>query len=195
MVARSLVVNTSSDSDESPTARERAKRSLTANSLTIDADLVTYVFDRDGFYEQLADRLIDNLPLHRRWRRGHWLCMCLNDLAHGVDPDTYAEQVRKPIRDGLIALGFPGFIAAALGASGGVGLKVALGHMPLTHLTSVLRVLIALVCPNLDKCPTKLDVAKNFTSPVLAECLKRWPENRSVSAPSWCELLDSAPAF
>jgi hypothetical protein len=154
------------------TARERAKHSLAADSLAIDTDLVAYVFDRDGFYESLADRLLDNLPWHRRWRRNHWLCTCLNNLAHGVDPDTYAELVRKPTRDGLIALGFPRFIAAVLGAGVGVGLKIALSHMPIAHLTSALRVLIALVCPNLDKCPTKRDVAKTFTAPVLAEYLK-----------------------
>ena len=165
-------LTTSRKTSNRRTARARAKCFLTVDSLATDADLVTYVFDRDGFYERLADRLLDNLPWHRRWRRNHWLCRCLNDLAHGVDPDTYAEQVRKPIRDGLIALGFPRFIATVLGASAGVGLKIALGHTPMTHLTSALRVLIALVCPNLNKCPTKRDVVKTFTVPVLAEHLK-----------------------
>lgn len=154
------------------TARERAKHSLVTDSLAIDTDVVTYVFDRDGFYERLADRLLDSLPLHRRLQRGHWLCRRLNESAHIVDPNTYAEQVQKPTRDGLMALGFPKFIATVLGASAGLGLKIALGHTPMGHLTSALRVLIALVCPNLDRCPTKQDVMETFASPVLGEYLK-----------------------
>jgi hypothetical protein len=75
-------------------------------------------------------------------------------------------------RDGLIVLGFPRFIAPALGASAEMGLKIALGHTTMTHLTSVLHVLIALVCPDLDKCPTERDVVKIFATPVLAKYLK-----------------------
>lgn len=154
------------------TARERVKHSLVTDRLAIDTDLVTYAFDRNGFYERLADRLLDSLPLHRRLRRGHWLCRCLNDLARGVDPDTYAAQVQKPTRDGLLALGFPKFIATVLGASTGVVLKIALGHTPVGHLTSALRVMIALVCPNLNRCPTKHDVMKTFATPMIGDYLK-----------------------
>lgn len=154
------------------TARDRAKRSLAADPSAIDTDLLTYVFDRDGFYERLADRLLDNLPWRHRGRRGHWLCTCLNDLARGLDPGTYAEQVQQPTIKGLIILGFPKFTATALSAVAGVGLKIALGHTPMGHLTSALRVLIPLVCPDLDCCPTKREVTKTFATPGLAECLK-----------------------
>lgn len=165
------------------TARDRAKHSLAVDPLEIDTDLLTFVFDRDGFYERLADRLLDNLPWWRRsrWLRGHWLCTCLNDLARGVDPGTYAEQIQKPVRDGLAALGFPKFIANVLGASGGLVRKIALGHTPITHLASVLRVLIALVCPNLDRCPTKPDVVKTFATPALAEYLKKMTDESTRS--------------
>jgi hypothetical protein len=160
------------------TARDRAKRSLAADPSAIDTDLLTYVFDRDGFYERLADRLLDNLPWRRRWRRGHWLCTCLNDLAHGLDPGTYAELVQKPTIKGLIILGSPNFIATVLGASTGVALKIALGHTPMGHLKSALRVLIPLVCPDLDRCPTKPEVTKTFATPGLAECLKEMADSR-----------------
>lgn len=89
-----------------------------------------------------------------------------------MDPDTYATLIQEPVRDGLVALGFPKFVATVLGAGGGLGLKIVLGHTPIAHLTSALRVLIALVCPNLDRCPTKPDVVKTFANPVLAEYLK-----------------------
>ncbi len=162
------------------TARDRAKRSLAAEPSAIDTDLLTYVFYRDGFYERLADRLLDNLPWRRRGRRGHWLCTCLNDLAHSLDPGTYAEQVQKPTIKGMIILGFPKFIATVLGAAVGIGLKIALGHTPMGHLTSALRVLIPLVCPDLDRCPTKPEVTKTFATPGLAECLKEMADPRGT---------------
>ncbi|HEY4453999.1 MAG TPA: hypothetical protein VGN81_06780, partial [Pseudonocardiaceae bacterium] len=105
--------------------RERARRDLTTNRLDIDSTVLSYVFDRDGFYEGLADRLLDAIPLRRSIRRGHWLCTQLNDLATGTDPDTYARQIRKPTRDGLIALACRPFIANVLGAGAGLGLKIA----------------------------------------------------------------------
>lgn len=152
--------------------RERARRELATARLDIDSTVLSYVFDRDGFYEGLADRLLEAIPLHRRIRRGHWLCTQLNDLATGTDPDAYARQIRKPTRDGLIALGCRPFIANVLGAGAGLGLKIALGNTPMGHLTTALRTLIALTCPNLSTCPTEKDVAKNFATPILAEQLR-----------------------
>ncbi|GAA3430965.1 hypothetical protein GCM10018954_005660 [Kutzneria kofuensis] len=89
-----------------------------------------------------------------------------------MDPGTYAAQIQKPTRDGLIALGMPRCMANVLGAGAGLGLKIALGHTPIAHLTNALRVLIPLVCPNLDQCPTEKDVVKTFVTPFLAEQLK-----------------------
>jgi hypothetical protein len=110
--------------------------------------------------------------------------MCLNELAHGVDPDLYAKLVQNPVRHGLVALGFPDFVATVLGAGAGMGLKIALGHTPIAHLTSALRVLIALVCPNLNSCPTKSDVIKTFATPALAERLKEMAEGPRGTRPA-----------
>jgi hypothetical protein len=158
-------------------SRDHAKHSLAVDTSTVDTDLLNYVFDRDGFYERLADRLLDNVPWGQsRGREDHVLCMCLNELARGVDPDVYAKLVQKPVRHGLTVLGFPDFVATVLGAGAGIGLKIALGHTPIAHLTSALRVLIALVCPNLNSCPTKPDVINTFANPPLAELLKEMAE-------------------
>lgn len=48
------------------TGQDRAKHSLAADPSEIDTDLLTYVFNRDGFYERLAGRLLDNLPWWRQ---------------------------------------------------------------------------------------------------------------------------------
>ncbi|REH55863.1 hypothetical protein BCF44_101889 [Kutzneria buriramensis] len=154
--------------------REQAKRTLALSGLDVNNELLTYVFNRDGFYAGLAGRLLDHVPLwHRGRKRGHWLCLRLNDLAKSVDPGTYAAQIRKSTRAGLIALGAPRFMANVLGAGAGLGLKIALGHTPIAHLTNTLRVLIPLVCPNLGQCPAQKDVVKTLATPFLAEQLKK----------------------
>jgi hypothetical protein len=43
-------------------ARAAAEQELSGARLKIETATLTYVFDEDGFYEQLADKLIENLP-------------------------------------------------------------------------------------------------------------------------------------
>jgi hypothetical protein len=83
--------------------------------------------------------------------------------------------------DGLIALGFPRFMADVLGVGTGLRLKIALGHTPIAHLTNTLPVLIPLGCPNLDQCATEKYVVKTFATPVLAEQLKAMATARMAS--------------
>jgi hypothetical protein len=112
------------------------------------------------------------VPLPYRWLPGHWLCSALDRLATTIDPTTYLGLIRHPVRDGLIQLGAPAFIANVLGASSGYGLKLALGQRPVGQLIQTLRVLGALTCPNLAKCPSRREVVKTFPSPVLADRLR-----------------------
>lgn len=134
--------------------------------------MLDYIFDKDGFYEKLADKVIENQPWVRRATRGHWLCKQLAAAARGLDPATYAEQVGKSVRDGLRGLGLPAFMANALGAGSGVALKIVFGHTPLATLPKVLRVLIPLVCPNINRCPTEVEVIQTLLSAALADRLK-----------------------
>lgn len=132
---------------------------------------MTYLFDPDGFYEKLADKLIDKVPLRRHWQKGHWLCLRLLETAKMFNPDEYAEQAGATVRDGMVALGAPRFIASVLGAGSGVGLKMAFGTTPLGNLTKTLNALIPLVCPDFASCPTEREVLKTFASPVLGQVL------------------------
>jgi hypothetical protein len=133
---------------------------------------VSYVFDEDGFYESLADKLIENVPAgHRTWR-GHWLCRQLKEAADGLDPDTYAKLGGETVRDGLRALGLPQYMADALGAGAGVTLKINFGRTDLGTLSKVLRVLIPLVCPNIDRCPGMTEATKTLCSPAVGERLR-----------------------
>jgi hypothetical protein len=146
---------------------------LTRDPSAVAGDAVAYVFDEDGFYVRLANRAIDKLPWSRRIRyRGHGLCVCLNDLSKGLDPGTYAKLTQTPIRAALLLLGFPKFLAEVLSAASAFGVKQILGTLPLTQLSKSLRVMIPLVCPNLDACPARTDVLKTYASPALATELK-----------------------
>ena len=138
----------------------------------IAGDAVAFVFDENGFYVRLANRALDKVPWRRRMRRGHWLCASLNELSKGLDPANYAKHTQKPVRAGLLLLGFPTFLAEVLSATTAFGVKQILGALPPAHLSKALRVLIPLVCPDLDVCPTRVDVLKTYASPLLADQLK-----------------------
>ena len=162
---------------EAPVTTRRAARDHLTVAPDVDGYILSYVFDRDGFYEKLADKLIDNLPESRRGpKRDHWLCLQLSHTADLVNPDTYAEQAGKTVRDGLAGMGFPKFMADALGAGSGVVLKVSFGSTPLGSVTKVLYALIPLVCPELERCPTEKKVVQTFATPILAEQLRRMAE-------------------
>jgi len=133
---------------------------------------VSYLFDEDGFYENLADKLIENLPRGRRTWRGHWLCKQLKDAAEGLDPDTYAKLAGETVRDGLRKLGLPRYMADALGAGAGVTLKIQFGTTPLGNLSKTLRVLIPLVCPRAGRCPARDEFVKTMCSPAIGDHLK-----------------------
>lgn len=153
--------------------RQRARESLTRDPSAIAGDAVALVFAEDSFYTRIANRALDKVPWHVRIRRrGHGLCVCLNELAKGLDPATYAKLAQTPVRFALLRLGFPKFLAEILGAATAFGVKQALGALPVAHLSTTLRVMIPLDCPNLDACPTRADVLKTFAGPFLAEELK-----------------------
>lgn len=134
---------------------------------------MTYAFDQDGFYVRVADHTLDNLPwLYKTRRKGHFLCLRLTELATGLDPGTYAKLTQTPIRDGLLRLRFPRFLADVLSSTAVFGLKQILGALPYGHLSTTLKVMIPLVCPDLAVCPARAEVLKTYGSPALADQLK-----------------------
>ncbi len=153
--------------------RQAAKQSLTRDPSNIAGDVVAYVFDENGFYTRLANRAIDHVPWYHPVRyRKHGLCLCLNKVAKGLDPATYAKYAQKSVLAGLILVGCPGFLAEVLSATSAFGVKKFLGTLPPAQLSKSLRVMIPLVCPDLDVCPARTDVVKTYLAPLLAEDLK-----------------------
>ena len=138
----------------------------------MNQEAVSYIFDESGFYENLTDKLIENLPWGYRTWRGHWLCRQLKEAADGLDPDMYAKLAGETVRDGLRRLGLPPYMADALGAGAGVTLKIQFGHTPMGNLSKALRILIPLVCPNIRRCPGLVEAAKTLFTPEVGERLQ-----------------------
>lgn len=135
-------------------------------------DALNMVFTPDGFYTRLANRLLDTMPWYQRWLPGHWVCRALIKLAGKIDPGSYSDLVRKPVREGLLLLGSPKFIATTLAAATSYGMKLAFAQLPHGQFMTLLRVLAALTCPDLQVCPTQREIVKEFTAPTLADRLR-----------------------
>ncbi|MFF5987657.1 hypothetical protein [Prauserella flavalba] len=148
-----------------------AARTFLTRSPGVPAELPAYVFG-GGFYARLADRLLGNLPWYRRVLRGHRLCTLLDAQAAKLDPAAYAMLAQTPVRDALRGLGFPPFLAGTLGEDTALGARCILGGVHRADLGATLRVLIALVCPELGACPTCLAVHTTFASPGLLRRLR-----------------------
>lgn len=153
--------------------RKHAHTTISSTRRDIDETLLAYLFDRDGFYGKLADRLMDRVPLHRKVRRGHWLCQLLNTVASAVDPGAYSDLVGGSTADGFAIFGAPPFMAEVLGAGAGLGLQVVMGQTPVSQVSNAVRVLVPMVCPDLGSCPCERDVIKVLATPALAAGLKQ----------------------
>nr|WP_183656181.1 hypothetical protein [Prauserella isguenensis] len=112
------------------------------------------------------------LPWRYRVRRkGHALCTRLRELATGLHPAAYAKLAQHPVRDGLLRLRFPPFLADVLDSGAVFGPKQILGALNRDHLTTTLTAVTPLVCPDLEHCPTRGEMLTTYASPVLADRL------------------------
>jgi hypothetical protein len=139
---------------------------------------VTYLFQPGGAYEIVADRLLDTTRPERKFKRpsGHWLCVVLNDAARSCETGTYVDLAAKGIEQGLRkAYRMPRVVARVLADCAGTSAKLLLASTVFgsANLPIVLRGLIALVCPNLDRCPTQADVRTALLGPLAADSLRR----------------------
>jgi hypothetical protein len=138
---------------------------------------VAYLFERDGVYEVVADRLLAKTKMQRRFGRGrgHWLCIVLKNAAIMCDTGTYIDLVAQGVEQGLCgAYGMPKVAAKVLAQCAATGAKRLLAPTVFgpANFPVVLRGLIALVCPNLERCPTQSDVCKALLGPLAANSLR-----------------------
>lgn len=134
---------------------------------------VQYVFGEDGFYEGVADRLIEHAAAGgRRGRRDHGLCVLLDGAATVVDGSTYADLADEGVRKGLTRMGVDEAVAAAFSSGAKIAIKRAFDGSAFGNLPTAFRATIPLVCPNLNACPAKSEVFKTYMTPLLSAELK-----------------------
>ena len=154
-----------------------------ATDVTIEAG-VTYLFEPDGVYEVVADYLLAKTEMRRRFgrNRDHWLCIVLNNAAHMCETGTYIDLVAQGVEQGLrTAYGMPKVVAKTLAQCAATGAKHLLAPTVFgpANFPIVLRGLIALVCPNLERCPTQSDVCTTLLGPLAANSLRAAVEGPS----------------
>jgi hypothetical protein len=154
----------------------RRKLIEAANDTAIEAG-ITYLFQPDGIYEVVADRLLSKTKMRRRFgpSRNHWLCIVLNNAAHMCETGTYIDLAAQGVEDGLRkAYGMPKVVARTLTQCAAVGAKLLLSPTVFgpANFPVVLRGLVALVCPNLERCPTQADVCTTLLGPLAADSLR-----------------------
>jgi hypothetical protein len=159
-----------------------------ATDVTIEAG-VTYLFEPDGVYEVVADHLLAKTKMRRRFGRSkdHWLCIVLNNAAHMCETGTYIDLIAQGAEQGLrTAYGMPKVVAKALAQCAANGAKLLLSPTVFgpANFPIVLRGLIALVCPNLERCPTQSDVCTTLLGPLAANSLRAAVEGPSPGAQS-----------
>jgi hypothetical protein len=150
---------------------------------------VAYLFEPDGIYEVVADRLLAKTKMRRRFgrKRNHRLCLVLNQAAHICDTGTYIDLAAQGVEQGLrIAYDMPKPVAKTLAECAAAGAKRLL---PLTvfgpaNFPVFLRCLIALVCPSLERCPCQSDVCTTLLGPLAANGLRTVVEGSSSEAQS-----------
>jgi hypothetical protein len=138
---------------------------------------VAYLFDPRSVYEVVADLLLAKTKMRRRFGsgRGHWLCLVLNRAARICDTGTYIDLAAQDIEQGLRArYEMPKPVAMTLAQCAAVGAKRLLSPTVFgpANFPIVLRGLIALVCPNLERCPCQSDVCTTLLGPFAAKSLR-----------------------
>jgi hypothetical protein len=164
--------------EQRPIRRKQNRQVLLEGATGAAAEAaVTYLFKPDGVYEVVADRLLNSTKLHRRFgrARGHWLCVVLNNAAQACETGTYIDLVARGTEQGLReAYGMPRVVAKVLTQCIATSAKLLLAPTVFgpTNFPTALRGLIALVCPNLDRCPTRADVCTTLFGPLVADSLR-----------------------
>ena len=138
--------------------------------------MITYVFDEGGFYEKIADRMIDDLPYAKRARRGHRMCKLLGAAAKVVDSGTYEDLVGETVEGGLKKLGVDDLVATAVSTGAKLTIRAAFDASSFKDMSKAFRALIPLVCPDLSRCSERVEVLKTYATPLIADRLKEVAE-------------------
>ena len=160
-----------------PNSQWKRRRSSNREALsrklqdTASSAVVTLVFDPSSRYAFVADELLERLPWYRWNNRGHWLCRLLSTSSKAFDPGTYLAAMGKEVSGLLQDAGMPAFAAAVIGKSAAFGIGRLTSAFGTDQILLGLRVLILLVCPNFDRCPTHAEVCSHLLMPGVEDLL------------------------
>lgn len=133
--------------------------------------VVALLFDPDSLYGVAADDLLSRVPWYRRRSRGHWLCELLDESSKAIDPGTYTTAVGKEVTQVIRTAGMPRFAAAVLGKAAAFGagrlIEISTGQIILG-----LRVIVPLICPEFERCPTQGPVCTTLAKPEVEDMLR-----------------------
>jgi hypothetical protein len=153
--------------------RRASNREVVAAKLegTGASAVVALLFDPDSLYGVAADDLLSRVPWYRSRSRGHWLCELLDESSKAIDPGTYATAVGKEVTQVIHTAGMPRFAAAVLGkaAAFGAGRLIEIGT---GQIILGLRVIVPLVCPEFERCPTQSSVCTTLAKPEVEDMLR-----------------------
>ena len=153
--------------------RRASNREVVAAKLegTGASAVVALLFDPDSMYGVAADDLLSRVPWYRRRRRGHWLCEFLDESSKAIDPGTYTTAVGNEVTQLIHAAGMPRFAAAVLGKAAAFGagrlIEISTGQIILG-----LRVIVPLICPEFERCPTQGSVCTTLAKPEVEHMLR-----------------------
>ena len=156
--------------------RQRAKAYILARLPEVEAQAITYIFDADGFYENIADKMIEDLPYAKRAGRGHTQCKLLGVAAKLVDSASYEDLVGETVERSLKKLGVDDLAATAVSTGARLTIKAAFDASSFKDMSKAFRALIPLVCPNLSQCPERVEVLQTYATPLIADRLKEVAE-------------------
>jgi hypothetical protein len=133
--------------------RDRTPSFTMKASETTEILVASWVFQPASIFSVAAEELLvaQSRSLSYRWRRKHWLCRILWEAAELLDGAHVSELVGSTVADLCVQARIPQFAAKIIGKIASKAIDASIPGSP-KQIANFLRVVVALTCPNVDKC-------------------------------------------
>lgn len=120
---------------------------------TGEALLAGWVFDLDSIFSEAAKELLEakSRSVRHKWRGNHWLCRVLWNAAELLNGAQLSDLVGETVKELCRRAKVPQFAANVIGAVASRVIDAALPGSP-KQLADFLKVVVALICPDIDNC-------------------------------------------
>jgi hypothetical protein len=115
--------------------------------------VASWIFDPDSIFSVAAEELLDakNRSGSAHLKGKHWLCRVLWEAAEFLDGAQVGELVGATVAKLCLEAGIPQFAATVIGKCAAKVIDASLPGSP-KQIADFLRVVVALICPDVDKC-------------------------------------------